>query len=64
MKGMRFKKMKTFKSRPTTDFAKEGLFNVLENTTNMEKLYVLDLFAGLEVFPLSLYQGELKNLRA
>ena len=44
---MRFKKMKTFTSRPTTDFAKEGLFNVLENTTNIEKLHVLDLFAGL-----------------
>ena len=44
---MRYKKMKTFTSRPTTDFAKEGLFNVLENTTNIEKLHVLDLFAGL-----------------
>ncbi len=47
MKGMRFKKMKTFSSRPTTDFAKEGLFNILENTTNIEELAVLDLFAGL-----------------
>ncbi len=47
MKGMRFKKMKAFTSRPTTDFAKEGLFNILENTTSMEKLHVLDLFAGL-----------------
>ena len=44
---MRFKKMKAFTSRPTTDFAKEGLFNILENTTNIEKLAVLDLFAGL-----------------
>ena len=47
LKGMRFKKMKTFSSRPTTDFAKEGLFNILENTTNIEGLVVLDLFAGL-----------------
>ncbi len=44
---MRFKKMKTFSSRPTTDFAKEGLFNILENTTRLEDLVVLDLFAGL-----------------
>ena len=44
---MRFKKMKTFSSRPTTDFAKEGLFNILENTTSIDKLDVLDLFAGL-----------------
>jgi len=47
LKGMRFKKMKTFSSRPTTDFAKEGLFNILENTHNVEGLVVLDLFAGL-----------------
>ena len=44
---MRFKKMKAFTSRPTTDFAKEGLFNILENTTNIEELAVIDLFAGL-----------------
>lgn len=44
---MRFKKMKTFSSRPTTNFAKEGLFNILENTINIQELDVLDLFAGL-----------------
>ena len=32
--------------RPTTDFAKEGLFNVLNNTLDYESLKVLDLFAG------------------
>ena len=47
LKGMRFKKMKSFNSRPTTDFAKEGLFNILENTIYLEGLNVLDLFAGL-----------------
>ena len=47
LKGMRFKKMKSFSSRPTTDFAKEGLFNILENSMNIEGLVVLDLFAGL-----------------
>lgn len=32
--------------RPTTDFAKEGLFNVLNNMVDYEELEVLDLFAG------------------
>lgn len=32
--------------RPTTDFAKEGLFNVLGNVWDFEGLRVLDLFSG------------------
>lgn len=32
--------------RPTTDFAKEGLFNVLTNMVNFEETEALDLFAG------------------
>ena len=32
--------------RPTTDFAKEGLFNVLNNMLDYSTLNVLDLFAG------------------
>ncbi len=35
-----------FKARPTTDFAKEGLFNVLNNEYEFEGLQVLDLFGG------------------
>jgi 16S rRNA (guanine(966)-N(2))-methyltransferase RsmD len=37
---------KDFKSRPTTDFAKESLFNILANTIDFEEVKVLDLFAG------------------
>ncbi len=33
-------------SRPTTDFAKEGLFNLLQKHVDFENLNVLDLFAG------------------
>lgn len=33
-------------TRPTTDFAKEGLFNILNNTFDFEDLKVLDLFGG------------------
>jgi 16S rRNA (guanine(966)-N(2))-methyltransferase RsmD len=32
--------------RPTTDLAKESLFNILENHFSFEEISVLDLFAG------------------
>jgi 16S rRNA (guanine(966)-N(2))-methyltransferase RsmD len=37
---------KGFKVRPTTDFAKENLFNILENLFDLSSVKVLDLFAG------------------
>lgn len=33
-------------ARPTTDYAKEGLFNVLHHSIPLEGIRVLDLFAG------------------
>lgn len=42
----RFQVPNTFSARPTTDFAKENLFNVLSNLIDFEGLDVLDLFAG------------------
>lgn len=33
-------------TRPTTDFAKEGLFNILENRLDWEQTRMLDLFGG------------------
>ena len=45
-KGMRFEPPKDITARPTTDFAKEGLFNVLSKYTDFEDVTVLDLFAG------------------
>src|SRR5436305_13308084 len=33
-------------TRPTTDIAKEGLFNVLQNQLDFETLKTLDLFGG------------------
>ena len=35
-----------FRARPTTDFAKEGLFNVLDNAYDLSAVRVLDLFSG------------------
>lgn len=47
-KHRRFQVPTTFKARPTTDFAKENLFNVLQNYIDFEEKEVtaLDLFAG------------------
>ena len=33
-------------TRPTTDIAKEGLFNIIQNNLNIEGLKTLDLFGG------------------
>ncbi len=33
-------------TRPTTDLAKEGLFNIIQNTLEIESLKTLDLFGG------------------
>lgn len=38
---------KHFDVRPTTDFAKEALFSILENRYDFEFCSVLDLFAGI-----------------
>ena len=37
---------RTFKARPTTDFAKESLFNVLTGYLDLDGARALDLFAG------------------
>lgn len=35
-----------WKTRPTTDFAKESLFNILVNNIRLENINVLDLYSG------------------
>jgi len=37
---------KNFELRPTTDVAKEGLFNILNNKLYFDEVKVLDLFSG------------------
>lgn len=37
---------KNLQARPTTDFAKENLFNVLNNVVDFEETDALDLFSG------------------
>ena len=45
-KGRHFDIPRTFKARPTTDFAKENIFNVLTGYMDFEGATALDLFAG------------------
>ena len=46
LKGKTIEPPRAYKARPTTDFAREGLFNVLGNEYEFEGLQVLDLFGG------------------
>ena len=45
-KGRHFDVPRTFKARPTTDFAKENIFNVINAYIDLDGATALDLFAG------------------
>lgn len=45
-KGRIFSPPSSIKARPTTDIAKEGLFNIINNNFDYEDIAVLDLFSG------------------
>ena len=45
-KGRHFDIPRSFKARPTTDFAKENIFNVLNGYTDFTGAAALDLFSG------------------
>lgn len=45
-RGKRIIAPKSLPVRPTTDFAKEGLFNILDNNYDFNNIKVLDLFSG------------------
>lgn len=46
LKGLRIQAPANLPVRPTTDLAKEALFNILYNQFDFETLKVLDLFSG------------------
>lgn len=46
LKGIRFNAPERLPVRPTTDMAKEALFNILYNTYDFDECEVLDLFCG------------------
>lgn len=54
----RFDVPKNITARPTTDFARENLFNVLENLIDFEGKNALDLFAGTGAISFELLSRE------
>lgn len=49
-------------TRPTTDIAKEGLFNILHNNLEIEELKTLDLFGGTGSISYELYSRGVQDL--
>lgn len=64
LKGRAIDVPKNFKGRPTTDFAREGLFNVLNNRVNWHDTKVLDLFAGTGAFSLECFSRGASHILA
>jgi 16S rRNA (guanine966-N2)-methyltransferase len=50
--------------RPTTDFAKTGLFNLLDNRVSFEDLSALDLFSGIASISLELISRGCKTVHS
>jgi 16S rRNA (guanine966-N2)-methyltransferase len=46
LRGLRLNPPKNLPVRPTTDLAKEALFNILQNQIEFDDITVLDLFSG------------------
>lgn len=44
--GRRFEAPRNLQARPTTDLAKQALFNILQNRIPLEDIQALDLFSG------------------
>ena len=61
-KGRHFNIPRTFKARPTTDFAKENLFNILTNIVDFEETTALDLFSGTGSISLELLSRGCKKV--
>ena len=51
-------------ARPTTDFAKEGLFNLLNNRIDYEGIDALDLFSGTGSIAIELISREARSVVA
>ena len=51
-------------ARPTTDFARENIFNVIENLTDLEGCDALDLFAGTGAISFEFLSRECRSVTA
>ena len=61
-KGRHFDIPRNFKARPTTDFAKENIFNVLTGYMDLEDKCALDLFSGTGSISLELLSRGCKQV--
>lgn len=61
-KARRFSAPKQFPSRPTTDYAKEGLFNVIDHRMDLLDLNILDLCGGTGNISLEFLSREAGNV--
>lgn len=64
LKSRRIQVPKGFASRPTTDFAKEGLFNILDNRFEIAGITVLDLCSGTGNITLEFISGGVQHVTA
>jgi 16S rRNA (guanine(966)-N(2))-methyltransferase RsmD len=55
---------KNFKGRPTTDFARESLFNLLGSRVEMDVATVLDLFSGTGAFSIECFSRGARMVHA
>lgn len=63
-KGKQIVTPKNLKVRPTTDFAKEAIFNIIENYFNLEECDVLDLYSGTGNISFEFASRGVKSVRA
>lgn len=64
LKGRSISVPKNFKGRPTTDFGREGLFNVLSNLIDFNDTHVLELFAGTGAFSIECFSRGAEFMKA
>ena len=64
LKGRRFNPPKNLPVRPTTDMAKESLFNILNNHYYFDNISVIDLFSGTGNISLEFASRGTKNIYA
>ncbi|MEX0812948.1 MAG: RsmD family RNA methyltransferase [Chitinophagales bacterium] len=62
LKGRKFTPPKGLPTRPTTDFAKEGLFNILESNWDLSEVKYLDLFGGSGNLSYEMYSRACRNI--
>lgn len=64
LKSRRISPPKNLPVRPTTDMAKEALFNILHNQYGLESMVALDLFSGTGSIAFEFYSRECEHITA